>query len=74
MELVEGRSVGELEAQLAHIPGRYGVRLVVTDLCDPFKTFAAASSPTPRSSPTNFTFLRLLVPGIGASETTDSDS
>ena len=39
-ELVEGRTVGELEAALGHIPGRENVLFVTADLCAPDKSFA----------------------------------
>jgi transposase len=39
-ELVEGRTVGEMEAALAHIPGRENVREVVIDMCDPYRSFS----------------------------------
>lgn len=64
MELVEGRSVGEMEAQLAHIPGRENVRFVVTDLCDPFKTFARGFFPNAQVVADKFHVLRLLIPHI----------
>jgi transposase len=64
MELVEGRTVGEMEAQLAHIPGRENVRFVVADLCDPYKTFAQRFFPNARVVADKFHALRLLVPHI----------
>jgi transposase len=64
MELVEGRTIGELEAQLAHIHGRDNVRFVVTDLCDPFKTFARGFFPNAQVVADKFHVLRLLVPHI----------
>jgi len=64
MELVEGRTVGEMEAQLAHIPGRDNVRFVVADLCDPYKTFAHRFFPNARVVADKFHVLRLLVPHI----------
>ena len=61
MELVEGRTVGEMEAQLADIPGRDNVRFVVADLCDPYKTFAHRFFPNARVVADKFHVLRLLV-------------
>jgi transposase len=61
-ELVEGRTVGEMEAQLAHIPGRDNVRFVVADLCDPYKTFAYRFFPNARVVADKFHVLRLLTP------------
>lgn len=45
MELVNGRTGAELEAALAHIPGRENVRSVAIDMCDPFKAFAKGFFP-----------------------------
>jgi transposase len=64
MELVEGRTVGEMEAQLADIPGRHNVRFVVADLCDPCKTFAHRFFPNARVVADKFHVLRLLTPHI----------
>jgi transposase len=63
-ELVEGRTVGELEAQLAHIPGRENVRFVVADLADPYKSFAHRFFPNARVVADKFHVLRLLIPHI----------
>ncbi len=63
-ELVEGRSVGELEGQLGHIPGRENVRFVVADLSDPYKTFVHRFFPNARIVADKFHVLRLLVPHI----------
>jgi transposase len=63
-DLVEGRTVGEMEAQLAHIPGRDNVRFVVADLCDPYKTFAHRFFPNARVVADKFHVLRLLTPHI----------
>jgi len=64
MELVEGRTVGDMEAQLASIPGRDNVRFVVADLCDPYKTFAYRFFPNARVVADKFHVLRLLTPHI----------
>jgi len=37
MELVEGKTCGDLMAELGHIPGRENVTSVAVDLCDPYK-------------------------------------
>jgi len=63
-ELVEGRTIGELEAALGHIPGRENVRFVVADLCDPYKTFALRFFPNARVVADKFHVLRLLTPHI----------
>jgi transposase len=63
-EVVEGRTVGELEAQLAYIEGRENVRFVVADLCDPYKTFAQRFFPNARVVADKFHVLRLLTPHI----------
>lgn len=64
MELVRGRSIGEMEAALRHIDGRQNVRFVVTDLCDPFKTFAKTFFPNARVVADKFHVLRLLNPAL----------
>jgi transposase len=63
-ELVEGRSIGELEAHLADISGRDNVRFVVADLCDPYKSFAQRFFPNARVVADKFHVLRLLTPHI----------
>jgi transposase len=63
-ELVEGRTIGELEAALGHVPGRENVRFVVADLCDPYKTFAQRFFPNARVVADKFHVLRLLTPHI----------
>jgi hypothetical protein len=45
-ELVEGRTVAELEAQLASIPGRENVRFAVMDVCDPSGEADEQAQPT----------------------------
>lgn len=68
MELAEGRTVAQLEAQLSYIPGRENVRFVVLDMCDPFRKFAQRFFPNARLVADKFHVL------LGASGTTDSDS
>lgn len=63
-ELVEGRTVAELEAQLAYIPERDNVRFVVLDLCDTFKSFAQRFFPNAQLVADKFHVLRLLTPHI----------
>lgn len=54
-ELVEGRTIGELESALVHIPGRENVKNVVLDLSDPYKSFAKNFFPMPVLLQTSFT-------------------
>jgi transposase len=63
-ELVEGRTVGEMEAALAHIEGRENVRQVVLDMCDPYRTFAQRFFPNAQLVADKFHVLRLLSPHI----------
>ena len=63
-ELVEGRTAGELEAQLGRIPGRENVRYVVLDMCDPYRSFAQRFFPNARLVADKFHVLRLLSPSI----------
>lgn len=64
MELVHGRSVGELDAALRHIPGRENVRFVVTDMCQPFRAFVQQFFPHARIVADKFHVLRLLHPAL----------
>ena len=64
MEVVEGRTTGELQAALADIPGRENVRAVALDLCDPFKNFARSFFPNAMLVADKFHVLRLLFPAI----------
>jgi len=64
MEVVDGRSVPQLEAFLSYIPGRENVRFVVLDLCEPFKVFARSFFPRARLVADKFHVLRLLSPAI----------
>jgi transposase len=63
-ELVEGRTVGEMEAALTHIPGRENVRQVVIDMCDPYRSFAQRFFPNAQLVADKFHVLRLLSPHI----------
>jgi transposase len=64
MEVVDGRTGGELEAALASIPGRENVRSVAIDMCDPFKSFAKGFFPNATIVADKFHVLRLLNPAI----------
>ena len=63
-ELVEGRTVAEMEAALSYIPGRENVRHVVIDMCDPYRSFASRFFPNARLVADKFHVLRLLSPAI----------
>lgn len=63
-ELVEGRTVGEMEAALGHIEGRENVRYVVLDMCDPYRSFAKGFFPNATLVADKFHVLRLLSPHI----------
>jgi transposase len=63
-ELVEGRTVAEMEAALGYIPGRESVRHVVIDMCDPYRSFATRFFPNARLVADKFHVLRLLSPAI----------
>jgi len=64
MEVVEGRTGAELEAALAHIPGRHNVRVAAIDMCDPFKAFIRRFFPNAMIVADKFHVLRLLTPAI----------
>ena len=64
MELVEGRSVAELELALKHIPGRDNVRFVAMDLCEPFRSFTQNFFPNATIVADHFHVVRLLHPAI----------
>ena len=64
MEVVEGRTGPELEAALAHIPGRENVRTVAIDMSDPYKSFARRFFPNAVIVADKFHVLRLLSPAI----------
>ena len=59
-ELVEGRTVAEMEAALGHVEGRENVRNVVLDMCDPYRSFATRFFPNARLVADKFHVLRLL--------------
>lgn len=64
MELVEGRTTGQMEAALGYIPGRQNVRYVSLDMCDPYRTFARGFFPNATLVADKFHVLRLLSPHI----------
>lgn len=64
MELVDGKSSADLEAQLAHIVGRENVKWVTTDLADPFKNFVKGFFPNAQVVADKFHVLRLLSPHL----------
>jgi len=64
MEVAEGRTGPELEAALAHIPGRENVQVVAIDMSDPYKSFARRFFPNATLVADKFHVLRLLSPAI----------
>ena len=64
MEVVEGRTSGDLEEALSHIPGRENVRTVAIDMSDPYKSFARRFFPNAVIVADKFHVLRLLSPAI----------
>lgn len=63
-EVAHGKIIGDLEAQLKHIPGRENVREVALDLSDSYKTFAKNFFPNAQIVADKFHVLRLLAPHI----------
>jgi transposase len=64
MEVVEGRTIAELEQALAYIPERDNVRLVALDMSDVYKGFAKRFFPNARLVADKFHVLRLLNPAL----------
>jgi transposase len=64
MEVVHGRTVAELEAALADIPGRENVRVVALDMSGPYRSFARRFFPNAVLVADKFHVLRLLSPAI----------
>lgn len=64
LELVQGRTVGELKAALNDIPGRDNVLYVAMDLCEPFRSFAHDFFPQATIVADHFHVVRLLHPAI----------
>lgn len=63
-EVAYGKIIGDLETQLAEIPGRENVREVALDLSDSYKTFARGFFPNADLVADKFHVLRLLTPAI----------
>ena len=63
-ELVEGKRVDDLKADLRHIEGRERVKYVTTDLADPYKKFAKDFFPNAQVVADKFHVLRLLTPHL----------
>lgn len=63
-EVAEGRRGAEIEAQLAHIPGRENVRWIALDLADSYKSFCKRFFPNAQLVADKFHVLRLLNPAI----------
>ena len=64
MEVVEGRTIAELEQALAYIPERDNVRLVALDMSDVYMGFAKRFFPNARLVADKFHVLRLLNPAL----------
>ena len=64
MELVEGRSVADMEVALREIPGRDNVELVAMDLSEPYRSFVTGFFPNARIVADHFHVVRLLHPAI----------
>ncbi|NQZ20126.1 MAG: transposase [Bdellovibrionales bacterium] len=60
MELVEGKTCGDLMADLAYIPGRENVTTVALERCDPYKKFVKDFFPNAEIVADKFHVLRLL--------------
>ena len=63
-EVVEGRTIAQLEASLDHVTGRENVRLVALDMSDTYKSFAKRFFPNARLVADKFHVLRLLNPAL----------
>lgn len=64
MEVVNGRTGAEVEAALAHIPGRENVRTVTLDMSDSYRSFARRFFPNATLVADRFHVQRLLSPAI----------
>ena len=64
MEVVDGKTGGDLHAALQHIEGRERVRFVAMDMCDPYRKFAREFFPNAKLVADKFHVLRLIVPAI----------
>ncbi len=63
-EMAQGRSTEDLRRQLAHIPGRENVQIVVMDMSDPYRKFVREFFPNARIVSDKFHVLRLLSPAL----------
>lgn len=63
-ELVDGRTIQQLETSLAHVKGAENVRLVALDMSDAYKGFARRTFPNARLVADKFHVLRLLNPAL----------
>jgi transposase len=63
-ELVDGRTIQQLETSLAHIQGAENVRLVALDMSDGYRSFARRKFPNARLVADKFHVLRLLNPAL----------
>jgi len=61
-EVVNGKTVADLNAQLDHIPGRERVLNATIDMCDPFKKFIKDFFPNAKITADKFHVLRLANP------------
>lgn len=59
LEVADGKTATEVEATVAHIPGRENVRWVSMDLCDPYKRFTTHFFPNAQIVADKFHVLRL---------------
>jgi transposase len=63
-EVVDGRTVKQLESSLEHVQGRENVRFVALDMSDTYKGFAKTFFPNARLVADKFHVLRLLSPAL----------
>lgn len=63
-EVIEGRTIKQLETSLAAVDGRDNVRFVALDMSDTYKSFARAFFPNARLVADKFHVLRLLNPAL----------
>lgn len=63
-EAVDGRSVGELESSLKHIPGRENVEIATMDLCEVYRQYIKRNFINAKIIADKFHVVRLLNPAI----------
>lgn len=63
-EVALGRSVGELEASLKHIPGKENVELATMDLSETYRQYVKRNFPNAKIIADKFHVVRLLNPAI----------